>query len=342
MVNYIKAAIDLGRPVVKAVGEAFDALGNKIGALPDAITAYHGSPHDFDEFDMGKIGTGEGAQAYGHGLYFAESEDVARGYRDALSKQVTLDGKPMLSHPSDGPVGQAENSIARAVSNGEDPASAISREAKEWRDAAQSYRDAGVGQTPDVARSAEQTARSFEDVANAIEAQDPSRFVKNTGSMYEVNIDATADDFLDWDKPLSEQPESFIDIVKNADFTGLPEGGRLRRTIEAWRKNEGDWVPEIGANIPEPTVNQIYNALTDFGADPTRNVNFSNELKNSGVKGIKYLDQNSRGVGAGTRNYVVFDDKLVSIVRKYGIAGAATIYGVSEADIANALQEGEQ
>jgi hypothetical protein len=34
MVNYIKAAIDLGRPVVKAVGEAFDALGNKIGALP--------------------------------------------------------------------------------------------------------------------------------------------------------------------------------------------------------------------------------------------------------------------------------------------------------------------
>jgi hypothetical protein len=33
MVNYIKAAIDLGKPVVKAVGEAFDALGNKIGAL---------------------------------------------------------------------------------------------------------------------------------------------------------------------------------------------------------------------------------------------------------------------------------------------------------------------
>ena len=77
MVNYIKAAIDLGRPVVKAVGEAFDALGNKIGALPDAITTYHGSPHDFDEFDMSKIGTGEGAQAYGHGLYFAENENVA-------------------------------------------------------------------------------------------------------------------------------------------------------------------------------------------------------------------------------------------------------------------------
>lgn len=31
-----------------------------------AIRAYHGSPHDFDKFDMSKIGTGEGAQAYGH------------------------------------------------------------------------------------------------------------------------------------------------------------------------------------------------------------------------------------------------------------------------------------
>jgi hypothetical protein len=41
--------------------------------------------------------------------------------------------------------------------------------------------------------------------------------------------------------------------------------GGLRRTIEAWRKNEGDWVPEISANIPEPTVKQIYSALTDLG-----------------------------------------------------------------------------
>ena len=41
---------------------------------------YHGSPHKFDAFDMSKIGTGEGAQAYGHGLYFAEAPEVAKGY----------------------------------------------------------------------------------------------------------------------------------------------------------------------------------------------------------------------------------------------------------------------
>ena len=41
------------------------------------ITAYHGSPHSFDQFDLSKIGTGEGAQSYGSGLYFAENEGTA-------------------------------------------------------------------------------------------------------------------------------------------------------------------------------------------------------------------------------------------------------------------------
>jgi hypothetical protein len=30
------------------------------------MTAYHGSPHIFNKFDINKVGTGEGAQAYGH------------------------------------------------------------------------------------------------------------------------------------------------------------------------------------------------------------------------------------------------------------------------------------
>ena len=53
------------------------------------ITAYHGSPHEFDQFDTSKIGTGEGAQSYGHGLYFAESEPVAKKYRDKLSNYIS-------------------------------------------------------------------------------------------------------------------------------------------------------------------------------------------------------------------------------------------------------------
>jgi hypothetical protein len=64
------------------------------------IIGYHGSPHDFPvvqegeaiyplgKFDLSKIGTGEGAQAFGYGLYKAENEGVARSYRDALSRQA--------------------------------------------------------------------------------------------------------------------------------------------------------------------------------------------------------------------------------------------------------------
>lgn len=64
-------------------------LGGMVGA-----TAYHGSPHLFDKFDLAKIGTGEGAQVYGHGTYLAENPSVAQQYMkggqeaDALYKQL--------------------------------------------------------------------------------------------------------------------------------------------------------------------------------------------------------------------------------------------------------------
>src|SRR5215471_5241978 len=52
---------------LKASGEALQA-GQRAEQAFQGIKAFHGSPHDFDKFSMAKIGTGEGAQAYGHGL----------------------------------------------------------------------------------------------------------------------------------------------------------------------------------------------------------------------------------------------------------------------------------
>lgn len=49
-------------------------------------TAYHGSPHMFEKFDLGAIGTGEGAQAHGWGLYFAKDKKTAELYRERLSR----------------------------------------------------------------------------------------------------------------------------------------------------------------------------------------------------------------------------------------------------------------
>ena len=47
--------------------------------------AWHGSPHDFDEFDLGAIGSGEGAQFYGWGLYFAKNKKMAKNYKEVLA-----------------------------------------------------------------------------------------------------------------------------------------------------------------------------------------------------------------------------------------------------------------
>ena len=42
----------------------------------------HGSPHKFDKFSTEKIGTGEGAQVFGWGLYFTDLDSIARNYAD--------------------------------------------------------------------------------------------------------------------------------------------------------------------------------------------------------------------------------------------------------------------
>ena len=57
--------------------------------------AWHGSPHIFTQFDLGAIGTGEGAQVHGWGLYFAQGRPVAEKYRDDLSKgrAVSINGR---------------------------------------------------------------------------------------------------------------------------------------------------------------------------------------------------------------------------------------------------------
>jgi len=47
---------------------------------PAGMTVWHGSPFKFKAFDPIKIGTGEGAQAFGHGLYVAENPKVAKQY----------------------------------------------------------------------------------------------------------------------------------------------------------------------------------------------------------------------------------------------------------------------
>lgn len=53
------------------------------------VTAWHGSPYDFEAFKSDKIGTGEGAQAFGWGLYFTDLESIAKEYASHLSNYIS-------------------------------------------------------------------------------------------------------------------------------------------------------------------------------------------------------------------------------------------------------------
>jgi hypothetical protein len=65
-------------------------------------SAWHGSPYDFREFLLSMIGVGEGAQAHGWGLYFAQNRKVSERYKERLTQHghktlytMTYDGKPV-------------------------------------------------------------------------------------------------------------------------------------------------------------------------------------------------------------------------------------------------------
>lgn len=57
-----------------------------IAASKQDMTAYHASPHIFDQFDLSKVGTGEGAAAFGHGLYLSETKKVQDFYHGQFQR----------------------------------------------------------------------------------------------------------------------------------------------------------------------------------------------------------------------------------------------------------------
>lgn len=230
------------------------------------IRAYHGSPHDFDRFDLKKVGTGEGTQMEGHGLYFGQSPDVADFYHKSTVKEVIARRarEAQALHP---------DQQRRMV---EDIEGIVKRE--------------GVKALDEYEPPA-----GFEAAwAAAVDAA--KNFKKMKGSRYEVNIKANLDDFYDLDKPLKDQPPKVYDAINRV--------GRDPR----WAM---DRIPDDARGVQLRPILKNPDAVA--------------ELARLGVPGSKYWDQFSRKDGEGTKNLVVFDDKLIDILRKYGIAGGGVL-----------------
>ena len=279
----------------QAAGETMSALnrgapwqetaGYAVGMLPFipmvGKTVWHGSPHTFDKFDLSKIGTGEGAQAYGHGLYLAESRPVAEEYqRNLAAKGMSIDNVPIES--------TLENyNIQQLV--GEHGQNLQTLKAK---------------LTDYAIQNAKNPYADTNSATKIIEAIDRGAFdPKGGGSLYKVDLpDEQIAKMLDWDKPLSQQaPEvqqaiaPFVeDIVKNSlhgeDYL---LNGQWTRTRDI------------------PANNLWGNLANQYGPEKA-----SQTLYEAGIPGIQYLDQASRGAGEGTRNYVVFSDEIPQILER--------------------------
>jgi hypothetical protein len=242
------------------------------------ITAFHGSPHKFDAFDMKKVGTGEGAQAYGHGLYFAENPGVARSYSNV--GQPAWKGQTTYGH--------VQTALETAKANG-----LSGLEAKKF---ALSYLNDRAKSAPDFAR------QQFYDAANNFDELAKG----GAGNLYKVDIpDDQVAKMLDWDKPLSQQPEIFKKINK-----GIKEGeGRWFGSITGASLHTG--LRNKALTYDGNPVNEIFRKLGK-GANQDEAVRLY--LNSIGIPGIRYLDQGSRSGGKGTSNFVVFDDQIPKII----------------------------
>ena len=277
---------------------AYDAIWNNpfFGPMVMGIKAYHGSPHDFDKFDLSKIGTGEGAQAYGHGLYFAENEGVAKSYRDTLSKDPVLTIRTAKGKIQGPALDDVDMEATRFLELGE-------RDAGQFKHNTLYY----------AKKAAERANRP--DVVERLSAYGPNVSVgyeRAPGRMYEVDINTTPDRLLDWDAPIAQQPIEVRNIANTLQNMGkLPADATGK---DVWQ----------GMRSPRIAQDMGYKNWSTSG--PAEYLS-----KVVDIPGIQYLDQGSRAAGTGSRNYVIFDDSLINILRKYGILAPLMGAGAMEA-----------
>jgi hypothetical protein len=269
------------------------------------LDVYHGTPHRFPgteanplgEFDASKIGTGEGAQAYGHGIYLAESPGVADAYRAMLAPMPRLykDGTPFEAKTHAEMLAESRALGAGSVDE------AIARQARKLQAGAKNGDGVAVLET--VGRELEEERRIFDALGNLkTQGYQPGL----GGSLYKADLpDKMIDRMLDWDKPLSEQSaavrEAIAPFVENIVKSSMHGEDYL---------NAGKWLRT--RDIP---ASHLWGHLTNNGTAPDA----AKALREAGIPGIRYLDAGSRGQGgSGTRNFVVFpgEEKKVRILER--------------------------
>lgn len=294
----------------EAIAELTQLMPN-IGGL----TAWHGTPHKIQgAFDISKVGTGEGAQAYGHGIYFAENPGVAKQYQKDLANHY----EPYVQYGKDKVSGQGLSDTDLNVFK--------------YLETGKKYAGEFPHNTQYYAKKVAEEAGDLEALKKLQEHSD-IKFGEqfNAGNLYKVDIpDEHIPNMLDWDKPLNQQNSSVLSSIK------IPQKAADRYNEISNKLEELQWTK---GGLDSPEWNKLFEEAKDIkakyglhrsgeelyrevykvaekagAANPSQAA--AESLKAQGISGIRYLDEGSRSAGKGTSNFVVFDPSTVKILEE--------------------------
>ena len=178
------------------------------------VDAWHGSPYEFDKFTTEKIGTGEGAQAFGWGLYFTDLESIARNYAEKLSKPNFNKFREKLL--KDNPSRDVINDIL---------------DFSEYYD--YNYNKVLDALTKNENKAAVDYLKENKDLFNSVER-----------NLYKVSIQKGKDQseytWLEWDKPLGEKQKQLISKAIQDNYLDFTSSERENLSnLDGWDSASG-------------------------------------------------------------------------------------------------------
>jgi hypothetical protein len=296
-----------------AYNAAMNAM-RRSGGLAE-LTAYHGTPHKFaaternplGEFKSSQIGTGEGAQAYGHGLYVAENPKVAKEYQfqaDIDPDKVLYRNRPINYWYNQA---QKEQDIGHRLRN---------QEMIEQANAKTAYWESVMTRRhpEEVLRQMEDPEYGWQKATDYAKSVDLKKFknLPNSSSFYHVDLpDPMIDKMLHWDKPISEQSPQVLEALKSFGIGSKKDPEKMSDTELFGALG----VFEKSFSKKEKTGAGLYRELAHHFKNQQA---ASEEMRKAGITGIQYFDAASRDAGKGTRNFVVFpgEEQNLNILKR--------------------------
>ena len=281
-------------------------------------SAWHGSPHDFDTFDLGAIGTGEGNQAHGWGLYFAKDKKVSDLYRRELS----------LIHDVDkGTLFKVDVPDTKTMIDEQQSLNILSKETKQSLNAAinalpEQEKEVFINEYTNSPLFNHYAKKGIDELGSKFNQLDTEynllkdkyldKYIEGElNTITQRTINRLAEKYNIDLKALKENPDSIKDVKNQLDtmwFNAFTEYGMASKKYREiyWGKYKEDF----SALLNDSGINgrDFYLALSKAlgGAKKA-----SEHLNEYGVKGITYVGEQDG------RCYVVFDDKAIKVIEKY-------------------------